>query len=66
MAMRVLLEDAGLLEVGFRGSKYAVKLDKFSYDLYERVGVLVEAAVLGVIERRKENGRVGFFSVSQF
>ena len=28
------------------------------------MGVLVEAAVLGMIERRKESGRVGFFSVS--
>ena len=78
MAMDVLLEDAGLdlhricgagsngvvLEVGFRGSRYAIKLDKCSYHSYVRMGVLVEAAVLGVIERRRENDRAGFFSVS--
>ena len=54
-----------VLEVGFQGSKYAVKLDTVSCNLYERMSFLVEASVLGMIARRKEeNRRVGAFSVS--
>ena len=76
IARGVLLEDAGLdlhricgagsSRIGGRLSwlEVRIKLDKVTFNSHDWMGILVEAAFLCVIERRKKNGRVGFFSVS--